>query len=243
MQEIILYGLCFFTVAFLYASVGHGGASGYLALMALLGFSPLVMKPTALLLNVMVSLIAFLSFYRAKHFKSTLLWPLIAGSIPFAFIGAIIPISDSTYKQLLGIVLLLSIIRLVWNNENQKLMPAPKWPTLFIIGALIGLVSGMIGMGGGILLSPILLLMGWSSMKQTAAISAIFIFLNSIAGIIGQMKAGFDLSPQILSIIFFVLIGGSVGAYYGAEKIPVKGMKYVLALVLVVAAGKLIFVK
>lgn len=243
MQEILLYGLCFFAVAFLYASVGHGGASGYLALMALLGFSPFVMKPTALLLNVMVSLIAFFSFYRAKHFKSTLLWPLIAGSIPFAFIGAIMPISDATYKKLLGVVLLLSIIRLIWNNANQSLKPEPKWPILFIIGAAIGLVSGMIGMGGGILLSPILLLMGWSTMKQTAAISAIFIFLNSVAGIIGQMKAGFDLSPQILSIIVFVLIGGSVGAYYGAEKIPVKSMKYVLALVLVVAAGKLIFVK
>lgn len=243
MQEIILYGLCFFTVAFLYASVGHGGASGYLALMALLGFSPLVMKPTALLLNVLVSFIAFLSFYKAKHFISTLLWPLIAGSIPFAFIGAIMPLSDSAYKKILGVVLLLSIIRLVWNNSHQELKPEPKWPILFFIGAAIGLVSGMIGMGGGILLSPILLLMGWSTMKQTAAISAIFIFLNSMAGIVGQMKAGFDLSPQILSIIVFVLIGGSLGAYYGAEKIPVKGMKYVLAFVLVLAAGKLIFVK
>ena len=243
MQEIFIYGLCFFTVAFLYASVGHGGASGYLALMALLGFSPLVMKPTALLLNVMVSLIAFLSFYKAKHFKSTLLWPLIAGSIPFAFIGAIMPLSDNAYKKLLGVVLLLSIIRLVWNNANQELKPSPQWPILFGIGAAIGLVSGMIGMGGGILLSPILLLMGWSTMKQTAAISAIFIFLNSIAGIIGQMKAGFDLSPQILSIIAFVLMGGLAGAYFGAQKLAPRGMKYVLALVLVLAAGKLIFVK
>ena len=222
MQEILIYGLCFFTVAFLYASVGHGGASGYLALMALLGFSSLVMKPTALLLNVMVSLIAFISFYKAKHFKSTLLWPLIAGSIPFAFIGAIMPISDSAYKKLLGVVLLLSIVRLIWTKSNQEIKQEPKWPILFVIGASIGLVSGMIGMGGGILLSPILLLMGWSTMKQTAAISAIFIFLNSIAGIIGQMKTGFDLSPQILSIIVFVLIGGSAGAYYGAGKLPVK---------------------
>ena len=214
MQEILIYGLCFFTVAFLYASVGHGGASGYLALMALLGFSSLVMKPTALLLNVMVSLIAFISFYKAKHFKSTLLWPLIAGSIPFAFIGAIMPISDSAYKKLLGVVLLLSIVRLIWTKSNQEIKQEPKWPILFVIGASIGLVSGMIGMGGGILLSPILLLMGWSTMKQTAAISAIFIFLNSIAGIIGQMKTGFDLSPQILSIIVFVLIGGSAGAYW-----------------------------
>ena len=243
MQEMLLYGICFFTLAFLYASVGHGGASGYLALMALLGFSPFVMKPTALLLNVLVSLIAFISFYKAKHFKSTLLWPLIAGSIPFAFIGAIIPISDSAYKRLLGVVLLLSIVRLIWTKAEQALKPEPKWPVLFFIGAAIGLVSGMIGMGGGILLSPILLLMGWSTMKQTAAISAIFIFLNSIAGIAGQLKTGFDLSSQILSIIVFVLIGGSAGAYFGAGKLPPKGMKYVLALVLVVAAGKLIFVR
>lgn len=243
MQEILIYGLCFFSVAFLYASVGHGGASGYLALMALLSFSPSVMKPTALLLNVMVSLIAFISFYKAKHFKATLLWPLIAGSIPFAFIGSIMPISDSTYKKLLGVVLLLSIVRLIWTKANQELKESPKWPILFLIGASIGLVSGMIGMGGGILLSPILLLMGWSTMKQTAAISAIFIFLNSIAGIIGQLKTGFDLSPQILSIIVFVLVGGSAGAYYGAGKLPAKSMKYVLAMVLVMAAGKLIFVK
>jgi len=243
MQEILLYGICFFIVAFLYASVGHGGASGYLALMALLGFSPLVMKPTALLLNVLVSFIAFISFYKAKHFKSALLWPLIAGSIPFAFIGAIIPVSDSAYKKLLGVVLLLSIVRLIWTKAEQPLKPEPKWPILFLIGAAIGLVSGMIGMGGGILLSPILLLMGWSTMKQTAAISAIFIFLNSIAGIVGQLRTGFNLSPQILSIIVFVLIGGSAGAYFGAGKLPAKGMKYVLALVLVVAAGKLIFVQ
>ena len=243
MQEILLYGICFFTVAFLYASVGHGGASGYLALMALLGFSPLVMKPTALLLNVLVSFIAFLSFYKAKHFKSALLWPLIAGSIPFAFIGAIIPVSDSAYKKLLGVVLLLSIVRLIWTKAEQALKPEPKWPILFFIGAAIGLVSGMIGMGGGILLSPILLLMGWSTMKQTAAISAIFIFLNSIAGIVGQLRTGFNLSPQILSIIVFVLMGGAAGAHFGAGKLPAKGMKYVLALVLVVAAGKLIFVQ
>lgn len=243
MQETIIYGLCFFTVAFLYASVGHGGASGYLALMALLGFSPLVMKPTALLLNVLVSFIAFVSFYKAKHFKSKLLWPLIAGSIPFAYIGSIMPISDLAYKKLLGVVLLLSIIRLVWSSTDQEIKDQPKWPVLFIIGASIGLVSGMIGMGGGILLSPILLLMGWSTMKQTAAISAIFIFLNSIAGIVGQMKIGFDLSTQIISTILFVLVGGWLGAYFGAEKLPAKGMKYVLAFVLVLAAGKLILVK
>lgn len=242
MEEVILYGL-FFLVAFLYASVGHGGASGYLALMALLGFSASVMKPTALLLNVMVSLIAFISFYRAKHFRSQLLWPLIAASIPFAYLGSVLPVSEVLYKQILGVVLLLSIIRIVWESSEKPLSPAPKWYVLFGIGAGIGLVSGMIGMGGGILLSPLLLLMGWSTQKQTAAISAIFIFLNSMAGIAGQLQTGFNLGPQILAIIGFVLAGGWLGAYIGAEKLRAKNMKYILALVLVLAAAKLFFVK
>ncbi len=242
MNEIIIYG-AFFIVAFLYASVGHGGASGYLAVMALLGFSSGVMKPTALLLNVMVSLIAFVSFYRAKHFRQQLLWPLIAASIPFAFLGSIMPVSEALYKKILGVVLLLSIIRLVMNSSEKPLKPGPKWYVLFIIGAAIGLVSGMIGMGGGILLSPILLLMAWSNQKQTAAISSIFIFLNSAAGIVGQMKTGFNLSPQIITIIAVVLIGGTLGAYIGAEKLKPKNMKYILASVLVLAAVKLILVK
>jgi len=242
MEEILLYAL-FFLVAFLYASVGHGGASGYLALMALLGFSAAVMKPTALLLNVMVSLMAFISFYRARHFRKELLWPLIAASIPFAYLGSILQVSEVLYKQVLGVVLLLSIIRMVWTSSEQPVKPAPRWYVLFAIGAAIGLVSGMIGMGGGILLSPLLLLMGWSTQKQTAAISAIFIFLNSMAGIAGQLKTGFNLSPQIYTIIAFVLAGGLLGAYVGAEKLRAKNMKYILALVLILAAGKLFFVK
>lgn len=242
MHDILIYGL-FFVVAFLYASVGHGGASGYLAVMALLGFSSAVMKPTALLLNVLVSLIAFISFYRAKHFKQQLLWPLIAASIPFAYLGSVIPVSELLYKKILGLVLLLSIIRLVMNSAEKPLSPRPKWYVLFVIGAAIGLVSGMIGMGGGILLSPILLLMGWSTQKQTAAISAIFIFLNSMAGIAGQFKSGFYLGPQIITIIMVVLAGGALGAYIGAEKLKASNMKYILAAVLIMAAGKLIFVK
>ncbi|MBI2285105.1 MAG: sulfite exporter TauE/SafE family protein [Bacteroidetes bacterium] len=242
MEEILLYAL-FFLVAFLYASVGHGGASGYLALMALLGFSAAVMKPTALLLNVMVSLMAFISFYRARHFRKELLWPLIAASIPFAYLGSVLQVSEVLYKQVLGVVLLLSIIRMVWASSEQSVKPAPRWYVLFSIGAVIGLVSGMIGMGGGILLSPLLLLMGWSTQKQTAAISAIFIFLNSMAGIAGQLKTGFNLSPQIYTIIAFVLAGGLLGAYVGAEKLQAKNMKYILAFVLILAAGKLFFVK
>lgn len=241
MHEVLAYCL-FFLVAFLYASVGHGGASGYLAIMALLGFSAAVMKPTALLLNVLVSLIAFISFYRAKHFRSSLLWPLIAASIPFAYIGSVMPVSELVYKKILGVVLLLSIIRLVMNPAEKPITANPKWYVLFGIGAAIGLVSGMIGMGGGILLSPLLLLFNWSNQKQTAAISAIFIFLNSIAGIVGQLQKGFPLSGQIVSVVCVVLAGGWLGAYIGAEKLKSQNMKYILAAVLILAAGKMIFI-
>ncbi|WP_298411539.1 sulfite exporter TauE/SafE family protein [Hydrotalea sp.] len=241
MNEIWLY-LLFFLVAFFYSSIGHGGASGYLAVMALLNFSPAVMKPTSLLLNTLVSFVAFVSFYRAGHFKSKLLWPLIAASIPFAFIGSIMPVSDLIYKKLLGAVLLISILRLLYQNAEKPLVPTPKWYVLFLIGALIGLVSGMIGMGGGILLAPVLLLMRWSTQKQTAAICAIFIFLNSVSGMMGQIKTGFPLSTQIINIVIIVLAGGWLGAYTGSKKLNERGMKYMLAVVLIMASMKLLFV-
>jgi uncharacterized membrane protein YfcA len=242
MEEIILYGLAFFIIAFLYASVGHGGASGYLALMAIFNFSTTVIKPTALVLNLLVSCLAFISFYRAKHFKSSMLWPLIMTSIPFAYLGSIIPVSESFYKKLLAVVLLIAVARILFLNKSNATQPAPKWYWLSIAGALIGLVSGMIGMGGGILLSPLLLLMGWSSQQQTAALSAVFIFLNSAAGMAGQIQKGFSLDPSFYIIILFVLFGGWTGAYVGSKKLKADQLKFILASVLVVAATKLFFV-
>lgn len=241
MHDVWLY-LLFFFVAFFYASIGHGGASGYLAVMALLNISPAVMKPTSLLLNILVSMVAFISFYRAGHFKSKLLWPLIIASIPFAFVGSIMQVSDVLYKKLLGVVLFIAILRLLYQNTEKALLPAPKWYVLFIIGAIIGLVSGMIGMGGGILLAPVLLLMRWSSQKQTAAICAIFIFLNSVSGMVGQIKTGFPLSAQIINIVIVVLAGGWLGAYTGSKKLNEKGMKYMLTIVLIMASIKLLLI-
>ena len=243
MEEIILYGLAFFIIAFLYSAVGHGGASGYLALMAIFNFSATEIKPTALILNLMVSCLAFISFYRAKHFRSSMLWPLILTSIPFAYLGSIGPVSESFYKKLLALVLLIAVARLLFLNKSSTTSPAPKWYWLSIAGALIGLVSGMIGMGGGILLSPLLLLMGWSTQQQTAALSAIFIFLNSAAGMVGQIQKGFNLDQSIYIIILFVLFGGWIGAYVGAKKMKADQLKFILASVLIVAATKLFFVK
>jgi uncharacterized membrane protein YfcA len=243
MEEIILYGLAFFVISFLYATVGHGGASGYLALMAIFNFNVGVIKPTALILNLLVSFIAFVSFYKAKHFKSSMLWPLVITSIPFAYLGSITPVSDGLYKKLLAVVLLIVVARILFLNKLNNSRPAPKWYWLSLTGAIIGVVSGMIGMGGGILLSPLLLLMGWSTQQQTAALSAIFIFLNSAAGMLGQFKKGFELDQSTYAIIIFVLLGGWLGAYFGSKKLQSNQLKFILASVLIVAATKLLFVK
>ncbi len=240
-QMILFYALCFFLVALLYASVGHGGASGYLALMALFGFTPLVMKPTALVLNLLVSFIAFLSFYKARFFKPRLLWPLILGSIPLAYLGSIIPLPDAIYKRILAVVLLFSIIRLLTGKTDIERKTDPPFWMLLLIGSGIGLLSGMIGMGGGILLSPILILAGWANQKETAAISAVFIFLNSLSGLVGQIQKGFVLTTGIVWIAAIVLIGGWLGAYLGAKKVPIAQMKWLLASVLIMAVGKLFF--
>ena len=240
-QLLLFYALCFFLVAMLYASVGHGGASGYLALMALFGFVPLVIKPTALILNLLVSLVAFLSFYKAQFFRPKLLWPLIIGSIPFAYLGAIIPLPDAWYKKILALILLFSVLRLLTSQSNTSFKRAPKFWMLFLIGAGIGLLSGMIGMGGGILLSPILILAGWANQKETAAISAVFIFLNSLAGLGGQFQKGFELAPDMVWIAATVLAGGWLGASIGAKKVPIGQMKWLLATVLIMAVGKLFF--
>ena len=242
MEQMWIEGIAFLVVAFLYASVGHGGASGYLALMALLNMSPLVMKPTALILNLIVSLVSFLSFYKARHFKSAMLWPLVITSIPAAYLGSIIPVSEPMYKKILAIVLLIAIIRMLLKPPSVDKISTPKWIWLSLAGAVIGLLSGMIGMGGGILLSPLLLMMGWATMQQTAAISAIFIFLNSASGMLGQLKKGIDLAPSMFIIIAFVLVGGWLGAYMGSSRFKTTQLKYILALVLLLAVSKLLFV-
>ena len=180
MELILLLAI----MAFLYASVGHGGASGYLAIMAIFAIAPPVMKQTALLLNLGVSLMSFIAFYRQGYFKWNLFWPFALGSIPAAFLGARIPLTDSTYKQILGACLFLAVIRMVVTLKESE----PRKLNLglgVLSGSVIGLLSGMIGIGGGIILSPLLLLFRWASLKEAAAISALFIFVNSVSGLAG----------------------------------------------------------
>jgi uncharacterized membrane protein YfcA len=228
-------------MAFLYASVGHGGASGYLAVMALFAIAPPVMKQTALLLNLGVSLMSFIAFYRQGYFKWTLFWPFALGSIPAAYLGARIPLADSTYKQILGACLFLAVIRMVVTLKESE----PRKLNLGIgvlAGAAIGVLSGMIGIGGGIILSPLLLLFRWANLKEAAAISALFIFVNSVSGLAG-LKTWIPLDQsQMLYWLVASLVGGFLGARWGAGIASNMKVKWILALVLGIASLKLWFV-
>nr|WP_315395829.1 sulfite exporter TauE/SafE family protein [uncultured Sphingobacterium sp.] len=237
-----IFFIILFVVAFLYASVGHGGASGYLALMALYGVAPQEMKPTALFLNLFVSLTAFIQYYRGNHFKKGIFIPIALASIPFAFLGGMLSIDDHLYKKILGILLLLPIVRFFFfkNVEDDRLVPPVKWISI-LLGAIIGLLSGMIGIGGGIILSPILILLLWTNQKQTAAISAAFIFVNSLAGLGGMLTQGITLTSNMILYIVIAFSGGLLGAYLGSKKFNQDVLKYVLATVLLVAAYKLLF--
>jgi uncharacterized protein len=237
-----LFYILLFVIAFLYASVGHGGASGYLALMALFNFSPAVMKPTALLLNLFVSMVSFIQFYRGNYFRWKLFLPLIVFSIPMAFLGGRIAIQDPVYKTILGIFLIIPICRfLFFKNTDPKEMKPANFYLLLIIGAGIGFLSGMIGIGGGIILSPILLLLKWTNQKQTAAISALFIFVNSVAGLAGQYTRGIQFNTEMLGFVAIAFAGGLCGAYMGSIKFPQTVLKNLLAVVLMIAAWKLLW--
>ena len=241
MSLTMIFLLLLFVVAFLYAAVGHGGASGYLALMVVFGMIPEIMKPTALLLNLFVSLSAFVLFYKEGHFKWKIFLPFALASIPFSFLGGMISLDASVYKKILGILLLIPVIRLVAfpNKDINDL----KQSTLFLsllIGACIGFLSGLIGIGGGIILSPVLLLLAWTNQKQTAAISALFIFVNSLSGLAGQLTKGINFQSEMFILVGVAFAGGSVGAWLGARKFNQNILKYLLATVLLMASVKLL---
>jgi uncharacterized membrane protein YfcA len=241
-EGFVLFYCLLFIVAFLYASVGHGGASGYLALMAIFAISPAVMKPTALLLNLFVSSTSFIQFYRGGHFKWKAFWPFSLASIPLSFLGGMMVIESSVYKKILGGLLIIPIIRFFFfSNTDPRDIKPTNIPLSLLIGGIIGLLSGMIGIGGGIILSPVLLLLKWADQKQTAAISAAFIFVNSLAGLGGQLIKGFEFNNHMFTYVGIAFAGGIFGAYFGALKFKQTVLKNVLACVLALAAYKLLF--
>ncbi len=239
---LFLFYILLFLVAFLYASVGHGGASGYLALMAIFSISPDVMKPTALLLNLFVSLTSFIQYYRGHHFIWKIFLPLALASIPMAFLGGMVPVHADIYKKILGVLLLIPVVRfLFFSNIEVKERNRSDIALSLLIGGSIGFLSGLIGIGGGIILSPVLLLLRWTDQKQTAAISALFIFVNSVAGLAGQFTKGIQFSSDMATYVAIAFAGGICGAYLGALRFKQTILKNILAFVLLMAAWKLLF--
>lgn len=241
-DDTLLLTVIFTLVAFLYASVGHAGASGYLATMALLGMSPAIMKPTALLLNVVVGTIAFIQFSRSGYFSWRLLWPFALGSVPFAILGGAIVVPGSLYRVLVAVGLVVAAVRLIIvPRVHSEGALRPVRPSVAVLtGSVIGLVAGITGTGGGIYLSPLLLLCRWSNARETGGVAAAFIVLNSVAGLAGH-RPDFTALPAALPLwVLGVAGGGWLGAWVGSQRAPVPVFRRMLAAVLVVAALKLV---
>ena len=241
-STVLLIIAAIFVVAVLYSSVGHGGASGYLAVMAFLSVAPTVTRPTALVLNLFVASIGAIQFYRAGHFSWKLFWPFAVTSIPFAFLGGMITLPTNVYKILLGIVLLFAAFRLAWSFSKDVDPVPPKIWIALICGAAMGLLSGLVGVGGGIFLTPLLLLMNWSETKTAAGISALFILVNSASGLLGNYQQVSALPSDVWFWIAAAVAGGIVGSLLGSRKFDSLVLRRVLAAVLLFAALKLIFV-
>lgn len=237
----ILIVFAVFAVAILYSSVGHGGASGYLGVMAFFAVAPTVTRPTALVLNLFVASIAFIQFYRAGHFDWKVFLPFAAASVPLAFIGGMIHLPTTVYKIILGATLLLAAVRLAINIKSEREPNAPPILLCLLIGAILGFVSGLVGVGGGIFLTPILLLMNWTETKKAAGVSALFILVNSVSGLLGNRAQVLELPTSVWIWIAAAITGGLIGSTVGSFKFDSLTLRRVLAAGLVIAGAKLIF--
>ena len=242
-EELILTALIFIA-ATLYSSVGHAGASGYLAAMALFGLAPETMRPTALALNVLVASLATYRYTRAGQNDVKLLIPFVVASIPAAFIGGMIHIPPAFYKPLIGIILLLSAFQLLrtanTSKQKDRKVQRPPLAASLATGAGLGLLAGLSGTGGGIFLSPLLLFMGWAPTRNVSGIAASFILVNSISGLLGNMSSLQALPSALPVWAGAVLLGGLIGTQLGTRTLTIPGIRIMLALVLVIAGGKML---
>lgn len=225
----------------LYGSVGHGGASAYLAVMGLIGMAPAEMKPVALTLNIAVSLLALCIFARAGHFRGRLFWPLAAASVPAAFVGGWLQSPDSVFKLILATALVFGAWRLACGGKaDEVLAREPRLPTLLGLGLGLGFLSGLIGIGGGIFLTPLLILFRWTPAKPAAAVSAAFIFANSLSGLSGFLVKGGEIPQLTWLLLPAVMVGGALGSRWGSKRAGSPALRRALAAVLVVAAVKFV---
>src|ERR1700682_3526570 len=232
----LIIAILFLAAASLYASVGDAGASAYLAVVGVFNFAPVVMKPTALALNILVAAVATVKFHRAGLFSWSLLWPFAVASIPAAFIGGAMMLPARWYQVLVGVILIYAA---VWMFSSalrplaRETHPPPQWAAI-VAGLAIGFLSGLTGVGGGIFLSPLLLYMGWAETRGTSGIAAPFILVNSIAGLLGHFSSVAQLPPDIPIWGIAVVLGGWIGASYGSKRAPAPVLRQLLALVLIV---------
>jgi uncharacterized membrane protein YfcA len=242
-SHVVLLFFAVGVIAFLYSSVGHAGASGYIAVMALFGLAPNVIRPTALVLNILVAIIGSFHFWRAGHFSWKLFWPFALLSVPAAYLGGYVRLPVAILRITIGIVLLFSAARLFFRRRDPDDIAPPARPVAMSVGAGIGFLSGLTGTGGGIFLTPLLLFCHWAKTKQASAVSALFILVNSIAGLTGFVTAKQHIPTLAITLAAAAVGGGAIGSYLGSRRFPVRTIAILLATVLVVAGCKLIFTR
>ena len=240
--EVVLF-LCIgiLVVAFLYSSVGHAGASGYIAVMTLFGLTSSVIKPSALVLNILVACLASWQFWKAGYFSWSLFWPFAISSVPFAFLGGFLNLPTQVFKIVIGIVLLYSAARFLIQPRADEEPHMPKKPIAISVGAGLGLLSGLTGVGGGIFLTPLLIFMRWARTKNASAVSALFILFNSISGLLGNVVGTRQLPLLALPLAIAAIAGGSVGSYFGSRRFSPIIIKRLLGIVLIIAGLKMFF--
>ncbi|HSW29112.1 MAG TPA: sulfite exporter TauE/SafE family protein [Longimicrobiales bacterium] len=242
-EQIPLLAAGVLLIAFLYSSVGHAGASGYIAVMTLAGLAPEVVRPTALALNILVAGIAFRQFRRAGHFSWKLFWPFALLAVPLAFVGGYVSLPTRAFQVLVGVVLLFSAFRFFARPGPDETKGDPPRSAALAIGGGIGLLSGLTGTGGGIFLTPVVLFMKWAPVKTAGAVSALLILVNSAAGLLGNLSATRGFPAPAFALLAAAGLGGTAGSWLGSNRLPPVAIKRLLAVVLVIAGAKLILAR
>jgi uncharacterized protein len=240
-ETLVMLTAGVFVIALLYSSVGHAGASGYIAVMSLLSLAPAEIKPIALALNILVASIGSWQFWRAGHFSWVLFWPFALLSVPFAFLGGYLNLPTQVFKVIVGIVLMVSAVQFLVRPPAEGEPHPPGRPLAMGVGAGLGLLSGMTGTGGGIFLTPLLILLRWARTKTASATSALFILMNSISGLLGNISATQTFPRFGFSLLIAAGVGGAIGSYFGSRRFQPLLIKRLLAVVLIIAGLKLVF--